>query len=70
VVEAAPLQCISNRDFGDILKIESDHGNYDTHLPRTRAFLSHKRSSAQGVTKNSLPKMNCFLRLLEEFGKI
>lgn len=46
IEEAVPLKVAS---MPEILKIESCYSNYNVHIPRTRAFLSHKRSSAQGV---------------------
>ena len=49
VIENAPVQFLTLDTLQSLLKNESYYGNYDFHVPRTRAFLSHKRSSAQGV---------------------
>lgn len=32
-----------------ITEVEAYYKNYSVEVPRTRAFLSHKRSSAQGT---------------------
>ena len=49
VIEAIPLQYIDYNSIRKILLSESNYNNFNIKIPRTRAFLSHKRSSAQGV---------------------
>ena len=38
-----------SKNIGEIIELEIGYNNFKVELPRTRAFLSHKRTSAQGV---------------------
>ena len=50
-IDITLLSC-SNKNLSPlskIIEIERTFDNYEKIIPRTRAFLSHKRSSAQGT---------------------
>jgi hypothetical protein len=66
VGKAVPLKVMELQDMDDILNIERNYENYNVSVHRTRGFLSHKRSSAQGVG-NFLEISK--VRLPGEFGK-
>ena len=51
VVEMSPIKCVTTRNVRQIIDVEFKYGNHHNVITRTRGFLSHKRSSAQGVKK-------------------